>query len=921
MRPRALLFLLLALVPTSCSKSRPPAEIPLAEQLGAPLGQLPKEVEPQHYELALEIVPERERFSGTVAIHVRLAEPTDQIWLHGQNLEVSTTSVRSGEDTIGATWRQVSQDGIVQLKLERSVPAGVATIHVKYDAAFDQQLKGLYRVVTGGESYAFTQFEAINARLAFPSFDEPRFKTPFDVTLIVKAGDVAAANTPLLKETPLENGLKSIRYKTTKALPTYLVAWAVGPLDVVKGPPLRWNKIRRRRIPFRGLAAKGQGEKLQYALENTGAILKSLEEYFGIEYPYEKIDIVAVPDFGSGAMENVGLITFRETLLLVDPKTSTEGQRRAFAYVMAHELAHMWFGNLVTMPWWDDIWLNEAFATWMGNKAVSKVYPEHRVELSSLQHAHDAMEFDSLASARQIRQPIESNHDIRNAFDPITYEKGGAVLEMFEHWLGRNTFRKGIRRYIRKHAWGNATAEDLLSALDHASGKDVSTPFSTFLFQPGVPMVKTQLSCSEAKSSLKVAQSRYFPIGAGKQREQSWKFPMCVRSSVGRTCELVTAPKAEIGLSRCPSWYIPNDDGAGYFRFSMPKTDLEALYNGGFVKASARTRIAFADSVVAGFSNASLGAQAAFAWFEPFVDDRLRQVATKPMGLLRFSRDYVADDALRARIEAYSQGLYRDLHRKLGWLSGRNEHGETRLLRVKVLRFLTMTVNDPDVRKRAAEYGRAYVGYGTDGKVHNEAVDPQLASTCLAVAAQEGGRPFFDHLVAMLETSQDAVLRYRLIGALGAVRDGKLAGRTLGLALDERVRISEISRILYAQFGQPETRDDAWKWLKSNFDGYSERFGTRRVGRTPWYTASFCSEARAKEVERFFSERVQDLSGGPRNLAGALEEIRHCAARVEAQRAGITAFFTVLGSWARAFRRRPSCPHAGRPIRTPCQRS
>ena len=262
-----------------------------------------------------------------------------------------------------------------------------------------------------------------------------------------------------------------------------------------------------------------------------------------------------------------------------------------------------------------------------------------------------------------------------------------------------------------------------------------------------------------------------------------------------------------------------------------------------------------------------------------------------PMELIQFARDYAADDALRATIDGFGRDLYRELQRKLGWRSGRREHGETRLLRESVLRFLALTVNDPEIRARAAALGRNYVGYGGDQKIHNEAVDPQLAALCLAVAAQDAGADFFDYLANILATSKDAVLRSRVLSALGRIRDPKLAGRARDLVLDERVRIGEIGRILYRQFAQRETRADAWKWLKDHIDEYVKRFGARRVGRTPWYASSFCTEKRANEVERFFGPRVAELSGGPRNLAGALEEIRLCAARTEAQEASIRRFF------------------------------
>ncbi len=396
-----------------------------------PEGKLPEGVRPTGYRLSLTIIPQQQTFSGTAVIEIETDESTTGIWMHGQDLNVTAIQVAHATTRIPARWEQKTADGVVRVEFEETLPAGRSTLHIDYTAGFDAPLRGLYRVESGGDAYAFTQFESISARLAFPCFDEPRFKTPFDVTLTVPKDQIAAANTPVDRAIELPDGLQRISYMPTPPLPTYLIAWAVGPFDVVAGPTIPPRKGRSFPVPLRGIAVKGKGVQLTYALDRTGAFVAALEDYFGIPYPYRKLDLVAVPDFAAGAMENVGLITFREWLLLLDEDRITEHQRRAFAYVLAHELAHQWFGNLVTMPWWDDIWLNESFATWMGNKVVQTLHPEYRSDLGSLASAQRAMNLDNLTSARSIQHPVLTNHDIQNAFSPITYEKGGAVLEMF----------------------------------------------------------------------------------------------------------------------------------------------------------------------------------------------------------------------------------------------------------------------------------------------------------------------------------------------------------------------------------------------------------------------------------------------------------------------------------------------------------
>ena len=855
-----------------------------------PEGRLPDGVRPTAYRLSLTIVPEQKTFSGTAIVGIELDEPSTTIWMHGQGLTVTAITASHATSRIPATWEQHTTDGVARVELEEALPAGRSSLHIEYTAAFDTPLRGLYRVESGGQAYAFTQFESISARLAFPCFDEPRFKTPFDVTLTIPADQIAAANTPVDRAIRLPDGLQRINFMPTPALPTYLVAWTVGPLEVVSGPTIPPSEGRPFPIPLRGIAARGQGEQLSYALDRTGAFVKVLEDYFGIPYPYRKLDLVAVPDFSAGAMENAGLITFREWLLLIDEERATETQRRVFAYVLAHELAHQWFGNLVTMPWWDDIWLNEAFATWMGNKVVQTLHPEYRSDLGSLASAHRAMGLDSLTSARSIQQPVESNHDIKNAFSPITYEKGGAVLTMFERWMGADTFRNAIRLYLRRHQGRTATSGDLLAALDEVSDDDVTPPFLTFLTQPGVPLVSGAAeSCADGARRVQLTQERYFPIGSTGEAEQVWQIPLCVRHETGTTCGSLDGAEEHIDLPGCPSWWMPNENGAGYFRFSMSPADWTNLRTKGFATLSDRGRMAVADSVEAAFDRGVMGVESLLPWFPSFVRSPLRQVAGAPMGPLRFMIHNAAPPELRGTVTSYATRLYRKRYKQLGWRARPGDSSDTKLLREAVIRFMVMDVRNKDARARASRLGKAYVGYRTKAKL--TVVDPQLAGLVLATAVQESGEGLFEHLLGLLESSTDATARGRILSALGHAEDPVLSARALDLTLDPRLRVNEIGHLLRAQFQNPRTREPAWAWFTDHFDELSARFGASQVGRIPWHTASFCSEEAAAEVQHFFEPRVAKLTGGPRNLAGAVEAISLCAERARIYRPGVERAF------------------------------
>lgn len=884
--------------PTTIAPAEPPApeEVAVAPEGEPPTGPLPRDVVPTHYRLGLTVVPDRHGFHGTAEIDVTVERPTRHIWIHGNRLSVRSAHVTpAGGESIEAQWEQLDDEGVAVLRLRGVLPAGEATIRIEYDAPFNRALRGLYRVDEGGHSYAFTQFEATSARLAFPSFDEPAFKTPFDVTLTVRRDHVAVFNTPAAEETQVAEDLKRVRFETTRPMPTYLVALAVGPLDVVEHEAIPPSALRDRPIPLRGLAARGKGPQLAYALANVAQMVQELEAYFDIAYPYRKLDIAAVPDFAAGAMENVGLITFRETLLLLgdDPP---EWQKRAYHYVMAHELAHQWFGNLVTMPWWDDIWLNEAFATWMGQKVVQATHPEFRADLSSLQSVHYAMGVDSLATARQIRQPIESNHDIRNAFDAITYRKGGGVLSMFEQWMTPEVFRRGIRAYMREHQWGTATYADLLDALSEASGRDVATPFRTFLFQPGVPFLSVRVACSDDGNRVHLAQSRYLPVGSQGDRSQRWQFPACMRYGAGSEpqtiCTLVQEAEQEQALDVCPRWIHPNADGAGYFRFGLEADQLARLRDEGWSQLTDREKLALTDSLHAAFDNATLTAADLYGSLEPLARSPIRPIATAPMGSLRFAHDHLVEEPQRPAVRRFAQRLYAPVQRRLGWEPRADEDGEVALLRASVIDFMATFVEDRRTRREAVRRAHRFLGYGRrgDGQLHRDAVDPNLVDTVLRVAVQDGDAAFFDRVLELFVASDDSLLRGQLLGALGSARAPELAERALALTLDERVRVNEMWTPLRAQLRLPERRDATWAWITQNFDALAARLEAG-AGRLPAAAGVFCSEERAAEVEAFFADRIAELPGGPRNLANVLEEIRLCAAKVEAQRQSAQDFF------------------------------
>jgi alanyl aminopeptidase len=885
--------------------SAAPPSAPLAGDDVAPKVRLPSDTTPTAEAIELHVDPARDRFSGIADVSIALAKPRSVVWLHGKGLNVTrATATPEGGAEVTGTWAQRDDTGMASVAFPQPLPAGKAKLHLEYDAPWGPKLEGLHKIVQGGTPYAFTQFESIAARDAFPCFDEPAFKIRWDTTLVIPAGQQAVANTKEVDRKPDGNDLR-IRFAQTVPLPSYLVAFAVGPLEIVPAADVPPNAVRARPLTLRGVATKGHGRDMAYALAHAGEIVSVLEGIFGLEYPYDKLDIIAEPGKG-GAMENAGAVMFADRLLLVDEKTAPFQQKRAYASVVAHELAHQWVGDLVTAAWWDDIWLNEAFATWIGAKAMDAWDPKMAGRMELLDDVQGAMGADGLLSARSVRQPIESSNDIENAFDSITYEKGGGVLSMFERWLGEATFQKGLHDYLSQHRFGSAVADDFLAAESSASGKDVKTPFHTFLDQPGVPFIEAEVKCDGAPR-VHLKQSRYLPVGSAGDANKTWQVPVCARYQVGgketkEACTLLTDREGDLPLGgTCPDWVMPNADGAGYFRFSLAPADMQKLAKG-VGSLTAREKVAYGNSLRAAYNRATLPVKDILAAAAPLANDANPSVAREPQGLLEQVTEWLHDDPLLPAIEAYGRGLYRDAYRKLGWEPAKGEDPDRTRLRSEVIEFLASTAKDPGVRAEARKRGLAYLGYKraggkSDGKLHPEAVDANLVRIALGVVGEEADRPLWDDVRARLAQTENPEERPRLLAVLLGPEKGELARAVRDLALDPVLRATELSALLRAQAASVETREAAWQWLKENFDkilaAVPKHHGQSRLVRM---AATFCDEAHARDAEAFFTPaKIASIEGAPRELAATLESIRLCAARREVQEPSARAFFAKRG--------------------------
>jgi alanyl aminopeptidase len=470
-----------------------------------PTLRLPRNFVPTGYVARLAIDPALSTFDGSIAITGDVVQRSSVIWLHGQQLAI-VRAVATGAGT--QTQLSITRHGADLLEVRAATPlaAGSWTLAIDYTGRYDEvNTAGAFKQTVAGEPYVYSQFEAVYARRAFPCLDEPDSKVPWRLTLDVPAKLVAVSNTPQRSEQALGADRKRVEFATTKPLPSYLLAFAVGPFDVVDGGKTRSG------TPVRLIAMKGRAPETAWAGQTTAKLLDLLEEFFGSPYPYEKIDMLAIPiTVGFSAMENAGLITFTETLMLLDPRPKHAARQREYTWVFiaAHELAHQWFGDLVTMKWWDDIWLNEGFSNWVERKISARFEPTWHEELAEIAERNSALGADSLVSARKIRQPIVSPGDIDNAFDGITYDKGASILNMFEGYVGPEVFVRGVRNYLEQHAWGNATSTDFAAAISQAAGKDVGPAFATFLEQAGAPEITATLACDRGSARVALSQRR-----------------------------------------------------------------------------------------------------------------------------------------------------------------------------------------------------------------------------------------------------------------------------------------------------------------------------------------------------------------------------------------------------------------------------
>jgi alanyl aminopeptidase len=845
-----------------------------------PAFRLPATAAPQRYKVNLTVAPDKDTFSGTVDISINLRESTSVVWINAEKLNVRHASLSVNSQTLAARVIPEPKD-LLGFSFDHAVGPGFAKLHVEYEGEISRKdMAGIFQVKEGGHWYIYSQFENIAARRAFPCFDEPGFKVPWQLTLNVPSGDGAFSNTPVVSEKPTAGGLKTVVFAETKPLPSYLVAIAVGPMEIVDG-----GHTGAKKTAVRVIVPKGHSAEAQYAAKSTADLVNLLEKYFGIPYPYEKLDSVAIP-YAGYAMEHPGLVTYGATIITMkaDAPLAT---KQISASVIAHELAHMWFGDLVTNAWWDDIWLNEGFASWMGNKVVNEYQPSWKSNVDQLNSYQTAMGTDELVSSRKVRQEILSDDDIENAFDNITYNKGSALLTMFESYVGPEKFRAGIERYLHKYSWKNATSAQFLQEVG-GSDATFAKAFSSFLDQAGVPLVTAKLKCGAA-AKVELSQERFLPLGSQGKLDQRWEIPVCVKypsaDSEARECTLVTNKNQSLALSKargCPAWFDGNAGGAGYYRVSYEQSTLGALAQNE-KSLTGEERVSLLGDVSA-VTKGRLPMGEAMAIVPKFAADPESVVVSKTVSIVGALDDHLVPDQLRPNYRRYLSDQYKNRADSLGSKDKPDDTPDARLLRPQLFAVLANRAEDPQFIAEARKLALAWLE-------DHSAVDKNMLGAVLRSAAAHGDRDLFDKLHEAAKKETEEEVQETVLGAMGQFRDPEITKAALALLMTDEFDIhASLFEILGGATTWPQTRDVAYDFVKQNWDTLVAKLPTDWGAFLPYVARDYCDAQHRADAETFFTGRSTKFSGGPRDLAQSLERISLCEANKNFNQASVTEF-------------------------------
>lgn len=851
--------------------------------------RLPGGVTPEHYSLMITPDLKAATFSGVETIDVVLEQAADAITLNAADIEfVSVTAYGWPpglivDPAVDKHWRDhppvtydltkldknpetatVVLDARRQqatLKFPHRLQPGPVTLSIAYTGILNNKLRGFYLSKTKKRSYGVTQFESTDARRAFPSFDEPALKATFDVTLVVDQGDSAISNTPVVSDAPGPMaGKHTVRFETTPKMSTYLLAWLVGDWACSEG--------KSEGVPIRVCATPDKVGLTKFALDAAKWDLKYYDRYFGIKYPMAKMDLVAIPDFEAGAMENFGCLTFRETELLVEDKNGAVAAKKEVTTTVAHEISHQWFGDMVTMHWWDNLWLNEGFATWMETKASGQWRPEWKFDQDVAVELDSTMDLDAQPVTRPIRARAETPAEIDEMFDGIAYGKAGAVIGMVENWVGEEVFRKGVQEYLRAHLYGNATAEDFWGTQARVSGLPVDAVMRSFVEQPGVPVVSLG---ERAGTSVPVRQMRFVSSEEAAADDanvrEAWTIPLCVKDA---GCKVVDPRTAAIDVG-AGGFLFANAADKGYYRTMYSAGEMARIGAGIETQLTAPERIGVLSDRWA-LMRGGLGSVGEYMDVALAVkSDSNGTVLDDALGKIEQIGKVIATNDDREKLNGVVRREFAPVYAAVSG-GGHRDDWNREQLRSTLYEALG-NAGDPvvlaDAKRVTAEL---FAG--------KKPQDASIADASVALTAKHGDAAMYDKMLAVAEKATDPGLKTDALHVLTRFDDPLLVMRTLEYAVSDAVRSQDSWALIALELDRRETQDLAWQFVVQHWTEISRKMTVNVGARLVEASAGFCSVQKRDEVAEFFTAHPVATE---RTLRKSLEAIDSCVHLREAQ--------------------------------------
>lgn len=831
--------------------------LPLSSRM-ANAQRLPTNVLPQRYTLKLAPNLKAATFIGAETINVTLKQPSKTITLNAAQITFKSVEISSAGKRQTAAVSLDKQKQQATFAFPATIPAGKATLFIHYEGILNNKMRGFYLSKTSSRRYAVTQFEPTDARRAFPSFDEPAFKAVFQVTLIAPKGDMVISNTPIESDKPGPMADEhTVKFYPTPKMSTYLVAFLVGDFQCTSG--------ESDGVPIRVCATPGKVNLTHYALNVAEFALHYYDNYFGIHYPLKKLDLIGLPDFEAGAMENFGAITFRETDLLLNPKTASLSSKENVATVVAHEMSHQWFGDLVTMNWWDNIWLNEGFATWMETKAAGVMHPDWNMPDVIAAEEQRTLDYDAMATTHPIRAHASTPEQINQLFDTISYYKASAVLLMVENYLGPQTFQKGIHAYLEAHKYGNATAQDFWNAETAVSHKPVNKIMDSMITQPGEPLLTFG---KPAYGRVSVHQQRFFlnPFVKPDPTEK-WTLPVCFKTaSGGKDCQVLTP--GETSLKVPPgSFFFANAGGKGYYRSAYPEKIYRRLVAHVETALNPAERISLTgDEWAEVRSNKATVGDYLDLVAALRADPNAEVISNAITGLGAINHRIAATAQEQQQLHTWVRHTFAPEYAKLGAPSPTDSPNK-RKLRAALFSLLGSYGKDPAVISQAKKLANKYLE-------NPGSVDPTLEQTALAIAAQNGDAALFDKLQHIYETSTNPEYQIGALRMLAEFENPDLEKRALEYAISGKVKSQDAAIQLAIALQIPAERNMAWHFIQTHWPQVKAQLTTEMGEILVSSSGSFCSVEGRDQVQKFFA--THKVAASSMSLKHAVEQINGC---------------------------------------------